>query len=71
VKIFKEDVFAMEALRKTLRKVVIERGFEPGRLRHTAMARAYERLVPIHRIPLCQESKDRWHTAREVCVCAQ
>jgi hypothetical protein len=71
VKIFKEDVFAMEAIRKTLRKVVIERGFAPGRPRHTSMARAYERLVPIRRIPLRQESENRWCTAGEVCVCAQ
>jgi hypothetical protein len=71
VKTFREDVFAMEAIRKTLKRMVIERGFEPGRLKHTSMATAYERLVPIHRIPLRQEAERRWHTAGEECICAQ
>lgn len=61
----------MEALRKTLRRVALERGFEPGRLRHTSVARAYERLVPIHRIRLRQEPQERRPVAREECVCAR
>jgi len=60
----------MEALRKTLKRIAIERGFAPGRLRHTLVARAYERLVPLYRIALRQESQDR-RRAGEGCVCAQ
>jgi hypothetical protein len=61
----------MEGIRKTLRQVALARGFAPGRLRHTSMARAYERLVPIHRIALRQEPQERWPVAREECVCAR
>lgn len=60
----------MEAIRKTLRRMAIERGFAPGRLWHTSVARAYERLVPLNRIPLRRESQDR-RRAGEGCVCAQ
>jgi hypothetical protein len=61
----------MEAIRKTRKRMVVERGFEPGRLKHTSMATAYERLVPIHRVPLHQEANDRRHVVREEYVCAQ
>jgi hypothetical protein len=71
VKTFRADVLAMEAIRKTLKRMVVERGFEPGRLRHTSMATAYERLVPIHRAFLRQEPNDRRHAAREECLCAR
>ncbi len=61
----------MEAIRETLKRMVVERAFEPGRLRRQWMAAAYERLVPMVRIPLCQEPKLRWQDAREECVCAR
>jgi len=61
----------MEAIRETLQRMVVERTFEPGRMRHQWMAAAYERLVPIARISRYQEPKLRWQDARKESVCAR
>ena len=61
----------MEAIRETLQRMVVERAFEPSRLRYQWMAAAYERLVPVARISCYQEPKLRGREAREECVCAR
>jgi hypothetical protein len=71
VKTFREDVLAMGAIRKTRKRMGVERGFEPGRLRHTSMATAYERLVPIPRASVRPEGSSRRPEVREECLCAQ
>lgn len=61
----------MEAIRETLRGMVVKRVFEPGRLRHQWMAAAYERLVPVARLSRYQEPQLRGQEARKECVCAR
>jgi len=60
----------MEAIRETLKGMVVKRAFEPGRLRHQWMAAAYERLVPVARFSRSQEPKCRGPEARKECVWA-
>ena len=61
----------MEAVRKMLKTMGIHRAFAPGRLGPQWVAAAYERLVPIRRIPVGQEPLVRRQQAREECLCAQ
>jgi hypothetical protein len=61
----------MEAIRETLRGMVVKRAFEPGRLRHEWMAAAYERLVPVVRISRYHEPKLGGPAVRKECVCAR
>jgi hypothetical protein len=62
---------AMEEIRKMLKTIGINRAFVPGRLGPQQMAAAYERLVPIHWMPLYQEPQESQHEVREECVCAR
>ncbi len=70
-KTFKEDVLAMEEIRKMLKTIGIHRVFVPGRLGPQQMAAAYERLVPMHRMPLYQEPQENPYEVREECLCAR
>jgi hypothetical protein len=60
----------MEETKETPQRVGVERAFEPGRLGHKWMAVAYERLVPIHRMPLCREPQVGKCDGMEVQLCA-
>lgn len=61
----------MEAVRKMLRKIGVNRAFAPDRLGPQWMAAAYERLVPIRRVPVGRELQVRRQNVREECLCAQ
>jgi hypothetical protein len=61
----------MEEIRERPKKIGVDRAFETGRLGPTEMAAAYERLVPIHRMPLYREPKVNRQDVREECVCAR
>ena len=70
VKGLREDV-AMEAIRKTLKEVGVDRVFAPGRLRRQWLAAAYERLVPIRRFACGQRPQNNDdHKVREECLWA-
>lgn len=73
-KTFREDALVMEAVRKVrkvLKTIGINRAFAPGRLGPQRMAAAYERLVPIRRVPVGQEPQVRRQNVREEYLCAQ
>lgn len=70
-KTFREDVLAMEEIRKMLKTIGIHRAFVPGRLGPQQMAAAYERLVPLRRVPLYQEPQESPYEGREERLCAR
>jgi len=61
----------MEEIRKMLETIGIHRAFVPGRLGPQQMAAAYERLVPMHWMPLYQEPQENQHEVKEEGVCAR
>ncbi|MFC1636227.1 hypothetical protein ACFL5Z_15460 [Planctomycetota bacterium] len=60
----------MEDTKETPKRIGIERVFEPGRLGLKCIAAAYERLVPIHRVPLCREPEMKSYDVVEKWLCA-
>jgi hypothetical protein len=60
----------MEDVKETPKRIGVERAFEPGRLGPKWMAAAYERLVPVHRIPLYGEPEGKRYEVAEEWLCA-
>ena len=60
----------MEDVKETPKRIGVERVFEPGRLGPKWMAAAYERLVPIYRIPLYREPEGKHYEVAEEWPCA-
>ena len=60
----------MEDVKETPKWIDVARVFEPGRLGQECMAAAYERLVPIHRMPLCREPEVKNYDVAEKWLCA-
>jgi len=60
----------MEDVKETLKRIGVERAFEPGRLAPKWIAVAYEKLVPIHRTPLCREPEVKSYEVEEEWLCA-
>ena len=51
-------------------RIQVERAFGYSRLAPQLMAAAYERLVPIRRMPLCQEPQSKKYEVAEKYLCA-
>jgi hypothetical protein len=57
--VFREDVFAMENIKKAKRRIHIQRAFSYSRLGPELMSAAYESIVPTRRMPLCAEKQSK------------
>jgi hypothetical protein len=60
----------MEDVKETPKRIGVARVFKPSRLGPKCMAAAYERLVPIHRMPLYREPEMKNYDVAEKWLCA-
>lgn len=60
----------MEDVKETPKRIGVERAFEPNRLGPKWIAAAYEKLVPIYRMPPCREPQVRSRAVEEEWLCA-
>jgi hypothetical protein len=57
--LFREDVFVMDNVRETKKRIQIQRTFSYSRLGPELMSAAYESLVPTKRMPLSAKGQVR------------
>jgi hypothetical protein len=57
--LFREDVFVMDNVRDTKKRIQIQRTFSYSRLGPELMSAAYESLVPTKRMPLSAKGQVR------------